>query len=200
MPHLGIAVATTLGGWLNAGLLYATLAARRLRRRRAARARPAPDRAGQPHHGRGAVVVAAMLAPCSRRQRPACRGCGAMAALVGAGLVVYVVAIVALGAIDLRQLRALLRRDGRPAAPRELAPALAPLRPSRHNPRRSTRTAMTIAEADPARVLRHAADRQPAPRQLSGRHGALGGDAEEPRVHLLHRRHARDHAVAGPRS
>ena len=25
MPHLGIAVATTLGGWLNAGLLYATL-------------------------------------------------------------------------------------------------------------------------------------------------------------------------------
>src|SRR5690242_9563680 len=28
MPHLGIAVATTLGGWLNAGLLYATLVKR----------------------------------------------------------------------------------------------------------------------------------------------------------------------------
>ncbi|TMJ63321.1 MAG: hypothetical protein E6G91_23460, partial [Alphaproteobacteria bacterium] len=28
MPHLGIAVATTLGGWLNAGLLYRTLAKR----------------------------------------------------------------------------------------------------------------------------------------------------------------------------
>ena len=28
MPHLGIAVATTLGGWLNAGLLYRTLAQR----------------------------------------------------------------------------------------------------------------------------------------------------------------------------
>src|SRR5438045_6546342 len=28
MPHLGIAVATTLGGWLNAALLYATLARR----------------------------------------------------------------------------------------------------------------------------------------------------------------------------
>ena len=28
MPHLGIAVATTLGGWLNAGLLYATLVRR----------------------------------------------------------------------------------------------------------------------------------------------------------------------------
>ena len=29
MPHLGIAVATTLGGWLNAGLLYWTLAKHR---------------------------------------------------------------------------------------------------------------------------------------------------------------------------
>ena len=29
MPHLGIAVATTLGGWLNAGLLYMTLAKQR---------------------------------------------------------------------------------------------------------------------------------------------------------------------------
>ena len=28
MPHLGIAVATTLGGWLNAVLLYRTLAKR----------------------------------------------------------------------------------------------------------------------------------------------------------------------------
>ena len=28
MPHLGIAVATTLGGWLNAGLLLATLVRR----------------------------------------------------------------------------------------------------------------------------------------------------------------------------
>jgi len=28
MPHLGIALATTLGGWLNAGLLYATLVRR----------------------------------------------------------------------------------------------------------------------------------------------------------------------------
>ena len=28
MPHLGIALATTLGGWLNAWLLYRTLRAR----------------------------------------------------------------------------------------------------------------------------------------------------------------------------
>ena len=39
MPHLGIAVATTLGGWLNAGLLYAHAGqARRVRRRRAPQA------------------------------------------------------------------------------------------------------------------------------------------------------------------
>ena len=48
------------------------------------------------------------------------------------------------------------------------------------------------------RVLRHAADRQPAPRQLSRRAAALGRDAEHARVHLLHRRHARDHGVAEP--
>ena len=56
MPHLGIAVATTLGGWLNAGLLYATLAKRGvLRRRRAPQARAAAHPAGQRHHGCRAV-------------------------------------------------------------------------------------------------------------------------------------------------
>ena len=33
-----------------------------------------------------------------------------------------------------------------------------------------------------------------------GRHGQLGRDAEDARVHLLRRRHARDHRVAGPAS
>ena len=35
----------------------------------------------------------------------------ALAALVGAGLVVYAVAVLALGVVDLRQLRGLLRRN-----------------------------------------------------------------------------------------
>ena len=53
MPHLGIAVATTLGGWLNAGLLYATLVKRgHFVGRCAARARAAAHRHGEPRHGR----------------------------------------------------------------------------------------------------------------------------------------------------
>ena len=36
MPQLGIAVATTLGGWLNAGLLWSTLAKRERFHRRCA--------------------------------------------------------------------------------------------------------------------------------------------------------------------
>ncbi len=44
-----------------------------------------------------------------------------------------------------------------------------------------------------ARLLGHAADRQPAPRQLSRRHGELGRHAGDSRLHLLRRRHARDH-------
>jgi putative peptidoglycan lipid II flippase len=39
---------------------------------------------------------------------------GALAALVSAGLLVYVVAIFAFGVIDLRQLRSLLRRNSSP--------------------------------------------------------------------------------------
>ena len=41
MPHLGIAVATTLGGWLNAGCSMLTLAGAALRRRRPPQTRPA---------------------------------------------------------------------------------------------------------------------------------------------------------------
>ena len=52
MPHLGIAVATTLGGWLNAGLLYATLVKRgRVRGRRAPAALAAAHRGCHPRHG-----------------------------------------------------------------------------------------------------------------------------------------------------
>ena len=88
MPHLGIAVATTLGGWLNAGLLYATLVRRgdfvadaRLQ------ARAAAHRAGEPGHGRGAVArrrsrCEAWFEPPTR----CLRARSALAVLVGAGL------------------------------------------------------------------------------------------------------------------
>src|SRR5688572_32738415 len=46
--------------------------------------------------------------------------------------------------------------------------------------------------------LRRPADQQPASGQLSGRRPELGADAEGLRLHLLRRRPARHHPVAGP--
>ena len=94
MPHLGIAVATTLGGWLNAGLLYRTLVERgefvgdaRLRR--------ALPRIGLATIVMGATlwIVAAALAPWFAPPSGAAVRFGALAALVGAGLFVYAVAV-----------------------------------------------------------------------------------------------------------
>ena len=112
MPHLGIAVATTLGGWLNAGLLYATLVKRgefvgdaRLRR--------ALPRIVLATCVMGAALwaVALVLEPQLAARSGAVARISALAVLVGAGLVVYTIAVFALGAISLRQLRGQLRRD-----------------------------------------------------------------------------------------
>src|SRR6185503_9610824 len=111
MPHLGIAVATTLGGWLNAGLLYATLVRRgnfvadsRLKR-------------ALPRIAIASIVMgvalwfaAAALAPWFGAPSGFLARTGALAALVAAGLVVYATAVLALGVLDLRQLRSLLQR------------------------------------------------------------------------------------------
>ena len=112
MPHLGIAVATTLGGWLNAGLLYRTLAKRgefvgdaRLRR--------ALPRIGLATIVMGAAlwIAASALAPWFAPPSGAAIRFGALAALVGAGLLVYAAATFAFGIIDRRQLGSLLRRN-----------------------------------------------------------------------------------------
>jgi putative peptidoglycan lipid II flippase len=112
MPHLGIAVATTLGGWLNAGLLYATLIRRGdlvldTRLRSALRAILANSAV------MGAVVwvVSAYLAGMFVAPGIIARTV-ALAAVVGAGLLVYGVGTLALGAVEIRQLRTLLRRRG----------------------------------------------------------------------------------------
>ncbi len=112
MPHLGIAVATTLGGWLNAGLLYRTLAKRgefvgdaRLQR--------ALPRIALATIVMGATlwIVATALQPWFAPPSGTAVRFGALAALVGAGLLVYAVATFAFGVIDRRQLRGLLRRN-----------------------------------------------------------------------------------------
>ena len=72
MPHLGIAVATTLGGWLNAGLLYAHAGPARQFRGRRAPARALPRIvAGQHRHGRRAVVCRRRARALVRRRRAA---------------------------------------------------------------------------------------------------------------------------------
>ena len=115
MPHLGIAVATTLGGWLNAGLLFTTLVRRghfhadaRLRR-----ALPlivlssvamglylwfASDTFGDTFGAATHSLVRFV----------------ALAVLVTSGLAVYTLAVFATGALDMSQLRSFLRRRSPP--------------------------------------------------------------------------------------
>ncbi|HEY1244613.1 MAG TPA: lipid II flippase MurJ, partial [Hyphomicrobiaceae bacterium] len=112
MPHLGIAVATTLGGWLNAGLLYGTLVRRGnlvldLRLKWVLRAILVNSLV------MGVVVWLASIYLAEMFTTPGVIArFAALAALVGAGLVVYAIGSVALGAIEIRQLRTLLRRRG----------------------------------------------------------------------------------------
>jgi putative peptidoglycan lipid II flippase len=109
MPHLGIALATTLAGWLNAGLLYASLARHRhfVADPRLKRSLPRIVLASL---ATGAVLwlLAAVL-----EARFAADGVfvrlGALAALVATGLLVYATAILLLGALDMQQLRRQLR-------------------------------------------------------------------------------------------
>ena len=117
MPHLGIAVATTLGGWLNAGLLYAHAGqARQFRGRRPPEARAAAHRRCQHRHGRRAVVrrrrARALVRhaerfPGAHRSRSPRWSAPASSSMP--------LAVLALGILDLRQLRGLLRRAAPPA-------------------------------------------------------------------------------------
>jgi putative peptidoglycan lipid II flippase len=115
MPHLGIAVATTLGGWLNAALLYGTLVKRTdfivdARLGRALRFIVVNSLA----MGAAVWLVSVFLADAFASPSVLARG-AALALLVGTGLVVYAAGTVASGAVEIRQLRSLLGRGG-PAA------------------------------------------------------------------------------------
>jgi putative peptidoglycan lipid II flippase len=112
MPHLGIAVATTLGGWLNAGLLYATLV------KRGQFVADARLRRSLPRIGVATFVMAVALWIAASALEPwfahpggSIVRLGALTALVGAGLLAYVIAVLVLGVFDRRQLRSLLRRN-----------------------------------------------------------------------------------------
>jgi putative peptidoglycan lipid II flippase len=117
MPHLGIAVATTLGGWLNAGLLWTTLVRRGAFApdQRLKRALPLIVLASL-LMGLALWLVAGQLQPWFSGSQGVLVRLAALAALVASGLAVYAAAALGLGAVGLRQLRGLVRR-GRPADP-----------------------------------------------------------------------------------
>jgi putative peptidoglycan lipid II flippase len=112
LPQLGIAVATTLGGWLNAGLLWATLVRRGhfVLDKRMARAF-ATILLSSVVMGFGLVAAAHFLGPYFVTGQGFLVHILALAALVGAGLVVYAAVVLATGTINLRQLRNLARRS-----------------------------------------------------------------------------------------
>jgi putative peptidoglycan lipid II flippase len=111
MPHLGIALATTLGGWLNAGLLYRTLVKRGAFVADARIKRTLP-RIVLASVLMGAVLFAAAipLAPWLSAPTPVVLRFAALGALVGSGLLAYAILAVLLGAVEIRQFRKFLRR------------------------------------------------------------------------------------------
>ncbi len=111
LPHLGIAVATAVGGWLNAGLLWTTLARR---------GHFALD--GRMTRSLVMIVLASavmgvalflgaqMLAESFFKTQGFLVNAGALGLLIGAGLLVYALAVVATGTLKLGHLRKALRR------------------------------------------------------------------------------------------
>ncbi len=108
--HVGIAIATALAAWVNAGTLFLLLHRQRLF---------APDRQlrrALPRMGLAAAAMAAVLLPLGRLLMPwlegplAARALG-LALLTGAGTVSYLVAGRLAGAYDPAYLRAAFRRS-----------------------------------------------------------------------------------------
>ena len=136
MPHLGIAVATTLGGFLNAGLLYATLAKRGffVADARLKRALPrillASAIMGAVLWGVATALDGMFKPPTSELVRA-----GALTVLIGSGFLAYTIAVFATGALDLRQARALPHPPHAAArAALKPMPALRGARSPRHKP------------------------------------------------------------------
>jgi putative peptidoglycan lipid II flippase len=111
LPQLGIAVATTLGGWLNAGLLWTTLVKRGHFALDARMGRAfAMIILSSVVMGVGLVLAAHMLGPLFAPDRGFLMHALALALLIGAGLVVYGAVVLATGTLQIRQLRNLARR------------------------------------------------------------------------------------------
>lgn len=112
LPHLGIAVATALGGWLNAALLWVTLVRRGhfALDRRMARAFGA-ILLSSVVMGLALVAAAHGLGSYLAADRGFLVHVLALAVLIGTGLAVYGAVVLATGAISLRKLGKLVRRS-----------------------------------------------------------------------------------------
>jgi putative peptidoglycan lipid II flippase len=109
-PYLGIAVATSLAGWLNALMLWGTLARRGHFRLDSRLVRVLPlVVASSAIMGVVLWAVAWQLTPWLNDHGPLWVRISALATLVGAGLLVYGALIQLTGAIDLRKLSAYRR-------------------------------------------------------------------------------------------
>ena len=196
--HVGVAAAIALSGWVGAALLGVVLARRGWLAVDRALAAAAADRRWRPSL-MGVVVVGLQGTGCAhaRRDRLGARS-RSLATWRVAGRV------PGLRGLSRRRCRlfgvARHRASCSTAPPSRLtAPLMPPLAPARRA------MACDAAQSEGRRngiqgtgVFRRAADRQPASRQLSRRDREVRRAAGELRLHLLRRRPARHHGVAGP--
>jgi len=110
LAHVGIALATTCAGWINA-LTLLTLLVRRGHFRLDRRARRNLPRVAAAALGMGAVLALLRLALAPAFAGPALVRIAALAGLVGAGLAAFAVLALALGIADWRDLWGRLRRQ-----------------------------------------------------------------------------------------
>ena len=110
LAHVGIALATTCAGWLNALSLLALLI-RRGHFRLDRRARRNLPRIGAAALGMGLVLALLRLALAGALAGPVPLRAAALAGLVGAGLAAFAVLALALGIADWRDLLGRLRRQ-----------------------------------------------------------------------------------------
>ncbi len=111
MPHLGIAVATSLGGWLNAVLLWRGLKARGyFESDHQLRANLPRILLASLAMGGGLVVMADLLAPWWGAGSHFWYRLPALTALVAGGGIIYFVLAIGLGALNTRMLREALSR------------------------------------------------------------------------------------------
>jgi putative peptidoglycan lipid II flippase len=110
LAHVGIALATTIAGWINA-LTLLLLLIRRGHFRFDRRARRNLPRVGAAALGMGVVLALLQVALAPALAGPAVLRVGALAGLVGAGLAAFALLALVFGIADWRDLLGRLRRQ-----------------------------------------------------------------------------------------